>query len=209
LDYEIFGGMVHRKRGLVIWLWLSRIDLNRTWATFKFLVDPVAKAFIEAFVHVEVGGGARALFWEDNWISGCSIKTLAPNLLGGIPLRLDAQALTLFVWLISNQPTVLFSQNKPATNNQPAYFSLGTNQHQLSVTSQTNRLTVWEGLFGDVGLQTLPTHVRFRFLFSFSTFGTQLPKHCSRQIKSDSFGSGCPVEFTPWLVLTLLSFSVV
>jgi hypothetical protein len=26
----------------------------------------------------------------------------------------------LFAWLISHQPTVLFSQNKPATNNQSA-----------------------------------------------------------------------------------------
>jgi hypothetical protein len=28
--------------------------------------------------------------------------------------------LALFVWLISHQPTVLFSQNKPVTSNQPA-----------------------------------------------------------------------------------------
>jgi hypothetical protein len=26
----------------------------------------------------------------------------------------------LFAWLISNQPAVLFSHNKPATSNQPA-----------------------------------------------------------------------------------------
>jgi hypothetical protein len=34
-----------------------------------------------------------------------------------------------------HQPAVLFSQNKPATSQQ--YFSLRTNQHQPSVTSQT------------------------------------------------------------------------
>jgi hypothetical protein len=62
-------------------------------------------------------------------------------------------AATLFVWLISHQPAVLFFQNKPVTSqqyfsfrtNQPPatsqqYFSLGTNQHQPSATSQTNRL---------------------------------------------------------------------
>jgi hypothetical protein len=52
----------------------------------------------------------------------------------------------LFVWLISHQPTVLFSQNKPAITTQPAvlfsqnkpvitsqqYFSLRTNQPQPS-----------------------------------------------------------------------------
>jgi hypothetical protein len=27
---------------------------------------------------------------------------------------------SLFAWLISHQPTVLFSHNKPATSNQPA-----------------------------------------------------------------------------------------
>jgi ankyrin repeat protein len=37
------------------------------------------------------------------------------------PLHLAAsQASALFVWLISHQPTVLFSQNKPATSNQRA-----------------------------------------------------------------------------------------
>jgi hypothetical protein len=44
---------------------------------------------------------------------------------------------SLFAWLISHRPAVLFSQNKPATSQQ--YFSLRTNQHQLSATSQTNR----------------------------------------------------------------------
>jgi hypothetical protein len=45
---------------------------------------------------------------------------------------------SLFVWLISHQPTILFSQSKPATSQQ--YFSLRINQHQPSATSQTNRL---------------------------------------------------------------------
>jgi hypothetical protein len=45
---------------------------------------------------------------------------------------------TLFAWLISHQPAVLFSQNKPATSQQ--YSSLRRNQHQPSATSQPNRL---------------------------------------------------------------------
>jgi hypothetical protein len=40
---------------------------------------------------------------------------------------------SLFVWFISHQPTVFFSQNKSATSNQ--YFSLTTNQHQPPTTS--------------------------------------------------------------------------
>jgi hypothetical protein len=47
----------------------------------------------------------------------------------------------LFVWLISHQSAVLFSQNKPTTSQQ--YFSLTTNQHQSSATSQTNKLNRW------------------------------------------------------------------
>jgi hypothetical protein len=45
----------------------------------------------------------------------------------------------LFAWLISHQPTVLFSQNKPARTSQRC-SSLRTNQHQPSATSQRNRL---------------------------------------------------------------------
>jgi hypothetical protein len=43
-------------------------------------------------------------------------------------------------WLISNQPTILFSQNKPATSNQtPVLFS---QNKSAPATSQTNRLYV-------------------------------------------------------------------
>jgi hypothetical protein len=55
------------------------------------------------------------------------------------------QSYTLFVWLISHQPTVLFSQNKPATSNQSAVlFSQNKsaptichqpNEHAASLTS--------------------------------------------------------------------------
>jgi hypothetical protein len=41
---------------------------------------------------------------------------------------------TLFVWLISHQPAVLFSQNKPATSNEPTILFLS---EQISI-SQTN-----------------------------------------------------------------------
>jgi hypothetical protein len=39
----------------------------------------------------------------------------------------------LFVWLISHQPTVLLSQNKPATSNQPALRFLS---EQISTSHQ-------------------------------------------------------------------------
>jgi hypothetical protein len=56
---------------------------------------------------------------------------------------LSQETIALFVWLIRHQPAVLFSQNKPATS----YFSLRTNQHQPSATSQTNRLYILQCKF--------------------------------------------------------------
>jgi hypothetical protein len=42
----------------------------------------------------------------------------------------------LFAWLISHQPTVLFSQNKPATNNQPEPASSTLLSEQTSTSHQ-------------------------------------------------------------------------
>jgi hypothetical protein len=48
---------------------------------------------------------------------------------------------SLFVWLVSHQPAVLSSQNRPATSNQPAV--LFSQNKSAPATSQTNRLQVW------------------------------------------------------------------
>jgi hypothetical protein len=74
-DLRTFG-MALRLR----WLWLARTDPAKTWPTFWFPADRAAQAFFHASVSVEVEDGSRALFWEDNWLTGCSIKLLAPNL---------------------------------------------------------------------------------------------------------------------------------
>jgi hypothetical protein len=45
--------------------------------------------------------------------------------------------IALFAWLISHQPAVFFSHNKPATSNQPeVLFS----QNKSAPASQPNRL---------------------------------------------------------------------
>jgi hypothetical protein len=46
----------------------------------------------------------------------------------------------LFTWLISHQPAVLFSHNKPATSNQSAV--LFSQNKSAPATSQTNRLVI-------------------------------------------------------------------
>jgi hypothetical protein len=48
------------------------------------------------------------------------------------------RACALFAWLISHQPVVLLSQNKPATSNQSAVLS--SQNEPAPATSQPNRL---------------------------------------------------------------------
>jgi hypothetical protein len=46
-------------------------------------------------------------------------------------------AIALFAWLISHQPTVLFSHNKPATSNQPAVL-FSQNKSAPAISHQPN-----------------------------------------------------------------------
>jgi hypothetical protein len=62
-------------------------------------------------------------------------------------LRTKTQSIfALFVWLISHQPAVLFSQNKSAISNQPAV--LFSQNKSAPATSQTNRLFISEAAWG-------------------------------------------------------------
>jgi hypothetical protein len=47
------------------------------------------------------------------------------------------QSNTLFAWLISHQPAVLFSQNKPTTSNQPTVF-FSQNKPAPAISHQPN-----------------------------------------------------------------------
>jgi hypothetical protein len=47
------------------------------------------------------------------------------------------QATSLFAWLISHPSTVLFSQNKPVTSNQPAVL-FSQNKSALAISHQSN-----------------------------------------------------------------------
>jgi hypothetical protein len=49
----------------------------------------------------------------------------------------------MFVWLISHQPTVLFSQNKPAITNQPAVL-FSQNKPAPAISHQPNEQTANE-----------------------------------------------------------------
>jgi hypothetical protein len=69
------------------WLWLARVDSDKTWSEYAFRVDRSCKEFFDASVTVQVGDGSRALFWMDRWLRGCSIRQLAPDLWNVVPAR--------------------------------------------------------------------------------------------------------------------------
>jgi hypothetical protein len=62
----------------------------------------------------------------------------------------NMQIFALFAWLISHQPAVLFSHNKPATSNQPAVL-FSQNKPALATSHQPpanfagccNAVAVW------------------------------------------------------------------
>jgi hypothetical protein len=62
------------------WLWLDRVDSDKTWSGYFFRADRSAQALFEASVTVQVGDGSRALFWSDRWLNGCSILQLSRDL---------------------------------------------------------------------------------------------------------------------------------
>jgi hypothetical protein len=54
---------------------------------------------------------------------------------------------SLFAWLISHQPTVLFSQNKPVTSNQPTVL-FSQDKSAPAISHQPNEQAVWVSVFG-------------------------------------------------------------
>jgi hypothetical protein len=50
--------------------------------------------------------------------------------------------IVLFAWLISHKPTVLFSQNKPATSNQSAVL-FSQNKSAPAISHQPNERAVY------------------------------------------------------------------
>jgi hypothetical protein len=66
----------------------------------------------------------------------------------------------LFAWLISHQPAVLFSQNKPAMSNQPAVL-FSQNKSAPAISHQPNEHTVYPDIPSSgqrSWLTTVPPH---------------------------------------------------
>jgi hypothetical protein len=69
------------------WLWFSRTDINRAWSSLDLQFSAEERALFFASTTMSLGNRATALFWEDRWIHGRSIRELAPMLYECIPKR--------------------------------------------------------------------------------------------------------------------------
>jgi hypothetical protein len=63
------------------WLWFQKADAEKPWSGIGFEVSPHATAIFNASVCVSVGDGGRTLFWEDPWIEGLTVGSIAPDLI--------------------------------------------------------------------------------------------------------------------------------
>uniref|UniRef100_A0A8I6XKE9 Reverse transcriptase domain-containing protein n=1 Tax=Hordeum vulgare subsp. vulgare TaxID=112509 RepID=A0A8I6XKE9_HORVV len=80
-----YGGLGIRdleRTGLALrlrWLWLST-DADRAWQGLDLQFSPEERGLFHASTLMLVGDGLTALFWEDRWLHGQSIRELAPLL---------------------------------------------------------------------------------------------------------------------------------
>uniref|UniRef100_A0A453BG15 Reverse transcriptase zinc-binding domain-containing protein n=1 Tax=Aegilops tauschii subsp. strangulata TaxID=200361 RepID=A0A453BG15_AEGTS len=69
------------------WLWFSRTDNTRAWAGLDLQFTVEERAFFFASTTMQIGNSMEALFWEDRWIDGRSVRETAPLLYACIPKR--------------------------------------------------------------------------------------------------------------------------
>jgi hypothetical protein len=61
------------------WEWLACTDPNRSWSVLPFKPEKVVRTMIDISTTVQVGNGARALFWCGRWLDGKVINDPAPQ----------------------------------------------------------------------------------------------------------------------------------
>jgi hypothetical protein len=83
----------------------------------------------ESLYHIAISCPLAVRFWKVlKELTGCKLPRLRPA------------TCALFVWLISHQPAVLFSQNKPAISSQPAVL-FSHNKSAPATSHQPNEQT--------------------------------------------------------------------
>jgi len=69
------------------WLWLDHPDRSRAWSGLGIQPSSTERELFFASTHMVLGNGQSALFWEDRWIDGHSVREIAPLLYDCIPKR--------------------------------------------------------------------------------------------------------------------------
>jgi hypothetical protein len=94
-------------------------------------------AFAGEFVIIQQQSTASMQQWLNTEV--CRNSLVPRRELGNL------QGRSLFAWLISHQPTILFSQNKPATSNQTAVL-FSQNKPAPAISHQPNKQAAVTGL---------------------------------------------------------------
>lgn len=68
-------------------LWLQKSQPNKPWSRFSLAIPTKVQAMFAASMISEVGDGRSTLFWSDRWLSGRSLKDLAPDLIPFVTKR--------------------------------------------------------------------------------------------------------------------------
>ncbi|KAM0899833.1 hypothetical protein ACQ4PT_021032 [Festuca glaucescens] len=69
------------------WIWFSKTDFERPWHGMNFKIMCDATCLFNAWVKITVGDGTHTLFWDDPWIDGLSVATIAPAILALVKPR--------------------------------------------------------------------------------------------------------------------------
>lgn len=60
------------------WLWFEWKDESKPWFNMETPCDEIDKKLFRASTKISLGNGKKCCFWQDNWLSGCAPKDIAP-----------------------------------------------------------------------------------------------------------------------------------
>ncbi|XP_071676990.1 uncharacterized protein [Lolium perenne] len=98
----------------VRWIWRLHTDHLRPWRGLDMHFSKTELDVFAASTYMVVGNGESALFWEDRWLDGRSIKVMAPEVYALVPkrrrkVRIVREALVERTWIpdIAGAPSAL------------------------------------------------------------------------------------------------------
>ncbi|BAS75602.1 Os01g0885550 [Oryza sativa Japonica Group] len=69
------------------WAWQLRTSPEKPWHGLNVPISQKERNLLQVSLTCRVGNGMNVLFWEDNWIQGSSIRTLAPAVHAAVVAR--------------------------------------------------------------------------------------------------------------------------